>query len=619
VFGWNWLREPVEQRVLEKTGRVLRLQGDLHVQWGWPWPRIQAKTVTFANPPWATQAQMLAADEVAFSLNLRQLLLQNWEVSDLHLTRPQVFLEQGTEGRKTWLFDRQQQDDGARLHIDRLTLDQGTLGYDNPADKTSLRAEISTLPQPADGSAQGVGFSALGRYKGLPLKAQGTGDSVLALRDVATPYALRVAATLGQTQLRAEGHVTNLLQFSAVDAQLALSGDNLDQLYVLTGITLPATRDYVTQGHLLRTANTWRFENFSGRVGSSDLAGWWQVKTGGKRPLLTGDLVSSKLTLTDLGPVIGARPGSLQAAKNASTPPVPAGVATPRQQRVMPDLPFKFERWDSVDADVNFSAKSIRHSANLPLEALTTHLTLRDAVLTLDPLQFGVAGGQLQGVVSLDGRHDPIQAKVQLRASRVKLSQLLAVNQPGQNSTSQIGGQLKLAGSGNSVGRMLASANGSMGLLVSGGDISQMTMEKAGLHLWEIARLTLTGDKQIKLRCAIANFEVKTGNMQAQTLVLDTAVTTLIGSGNIDLAQEKLNLTLVQKTKNTSPLALRSPILVGGTFGKPVVKVDPAPMAMRALGALALGAINPLLVLIPLIDAGPGQDSDCQQWLRDKK
>jgi AsmA protein len=42
-------------------------------------------------------------------------------------------------------------------------------------------------------------------------------------------------------------------------------------------------------------------------------------------------------------------------------------------------------------------------------------------------------------------------------------------------------------------------------------------------------------------------------------------------------------------------------------------------MAARALGAVALGVINPLLALIPLIDAGPGKDSDCVPWLQGKK
>lgn len=620
LFGWNWLRAPLERQVLAQTGRVLAIQGDLQVQLGWPWPRVQARQVSFANPAWAAQAQMLTADEVAFSIHLPQLLAQRLVVSDLHLVKPLVFLERHPDGRKTWLLDRNQQDDNARIDIDRLTLDRGVIGFEDVANKTSIRAELTSLASPANSAeTAGVTFNAKGEYKGLPLIAKGTGDSVLALRDESTPFGLSLDGTVGQTHIRAQGHITSLLKFSAIDMQLALSGDNLNQLFTLTGIALPATRDYVTQGHLVRQADTVRYGPFTGRMGTSDLSGWMQLKTGGKRPLLTGDLVSTKLTLEDLGPVIGARPGKLQAAIKAVEQTGAAGTVTPQAKRVMPDLPFKFAHWDTVDAEVKFSAQSMRQASYMPLEALSTHLSLKDSVLTLDPLRFDVAGGHLDAAITLDGRHNPIQAKARVQLKRLALAKLLPADQKGKASTSQIGGQIKLAGSGNSVGSMLAHADGTVGLLVSGGEISQMTMEKAGLHLWEILRLTLTGDKQIKLRCAVANFDVKAGNMHANTLLLDTQVTTLLGSGNIDLAQEKLDLTLTQKTKNTSPLALRSPIHIGGNFVKPIIKVDQGRMAVRALGALALGVVNPLLALIPLVDAGPGQDSDCVQWLQGKK
>jgi AsmA protein len=620
MFGWNWLRAPLEKKVFEQTGRALLIKGDLDVALGWPWPRVHARQVSFANPAWAAQPHMLTADEVAFSIHLPQLLAQRLKVSELHLVKPLVFLQRHADGRKTWLMDQNQQNDNARIDIDRLTLDQGVIGYDDTAEKTSIRAELSTASAPAGSqSAAGVNFVARGKFKGLPLVAKGSGDSVLALLDESTPYGLTIDTTVGQTRIQAEGHVTSLMKFSAIDMRLALSGDNLNQLFVLTGIALPATRDYVAQGHLVRKGNTLRYDAFSGRVGTSALGGWWQVKTGGKRPLLTGDLVSNQLTLEDLGPVIGARTGKLQAAIKAVEQTGPAGAVTPQSKRVMPDLPFKFANWDSVDAEVKFSAQSMRQASYMPLEALSTHLSLKDSVLTLNPLQFGVAGGQINAVIMLDGRHNPIQAKAQLQLKRLALAKLLPADQKGKASSSQIGGRIMLAGSGNSVGSMLAHADGTVGLLVSGGEISQMTMEKAGLHLWEIFRLTLTGDKQIKLRCAVANFDVKAGDMHANTLLLDTEVTTLLGTGNIDLAQEKLDLTLNQKTKNTSPLALRSPIHIGGNFAKPIIRVDPTRMAARALGALALGVINPLLALIPLVDAGPGQDSDCVQWLQGKK
>lgn len=620
LLGWNWLRAPLERQVLAQTGRVLLIQGDLDVKLGWPWPRVSARQVSFANPVWAAQAHLLTADEVAFSIHLPQLLVQRLKLSDLHLVKPLVFLQRHADGRKTWLLDPNQHNDNARIDIDRLTLDQGVIGYEDTANKTSLRAELSTVPAPAGNSRSArVNFDAKGKFKGLPLAAKGSGDSVLALLDDSTPYGLSLDATIGQTRIQAQGHVTSLMKFSSVDMQLALSGDNLNQLVVLTGIALPATRDYVAQGHLVRQGNTLRYDAFSGRVGSSDLVGWWQVKTGGKRPLLSADLVSNQLTLEDLGPVIGARTGKLQAAIKAVETSGASGAVTPPSKRVMPDLPFKFANWDSVDAEVKFSAQSMRQASYMPLEALSTQLSLKDSMLTLNPLQFGVAGGQINAVVRLDGRHNPIQAEAQVQLKRLALAKLLPADQKGIASTSQIGGRIKLAGSGNSVGSMLAHADGSVALLVSGGQISQMAMEKAGLHLWEIFQLTLTGDKQIKLHCAVANFDVKAGDMQTNTLLLDTEVTTLLGTGHIDLAQEKLDLTLNQKTKNTSPLALRSPIHISGNFAQPIIRVDQTRVAARALGALTLGVINPLLALIPLVDAGPGQDSDCAQWLQRKK
>lgn len=619
LVGWNWLRAPIERMAFEKTGRTLVIGGNLEVHWGWPWPRIQAQKVSFSNPPWAIYPHLLTADAVAFSVHLPKLLTKKWVLSDLHLTRPVVHLELGSEGRKNWLLDPNQQDASARVDIDRLTLDQGVMGYDDKASHTSIRTELSTLPVPTGSTADpGVSFSAQGQFNGLSLKASGTGDTILTMRNETTPYGLTVDGTVGHTRIQATGHVTSLVKLVAIDMQLTLSGNNLNQLFTLTGIAMPATRDYVMQGHLVRQADTLRYAPFTGRMGSSDLGGWVQVKTGGKRPVLTGDLVSTRLTLEDLGPVIGAREDQVQNAKNAATRIGPVTASTPRAKRVIPDLPFNAAQWNSVDAQVNFSAKSIRRAADAPLESLVTHISLKDSVLTLDPLQFAFGRGQINAVVTLDGRHNPIQTRAQVQATRLALSQWLPTNTSGNATTSLMGGKIVLAGSGNSVGTMLAGSSGSVKLLVSGGDISQMMMEKAGLHLWEIFRLSLTGDKQIKLRCAVANFDVKAGQMRANTLLLDTQVTTLLGSGSIDLAQEKLDLTISQKTKNTSPLALRSPIHVGGNFALPIIKVDPGRLAARALGAVALGIVNPLLMLLPLIDPGPGADTDCAQWLQGK-
>jgi AsmA protein len=623
IFGWNWLRSPIERMTLEKTGRVLIISGDIRVTFGWPLPHVHTGAITFANPPWAKEKQMVAADAVEIVIDLPQLLRKNIVLPEVRLERPVVFLEQGVDGRKNWLLDLNQQDEDARIRIDRLTLDHGKLGYDDVRQKTSIRSELSTLNiRPGAATGSGLTYTALGQYKGLLLKATGSGGPVLAMRDDSAPYPIKVDVTVGHTRVRADGTVTSLLKFSAIDMRLALSGDSLDQLFPLIGIAFPATRAYTTEGHLLHSGNSWRYEKFAGRIGGSDIAGVLEIDTGGtggKRPLMKAELVSKLLDFADLGPLIGARPGVVQAAKQAAPLPSQAAVSNPAQARVLPDLPFKTDRWNSVDAEVTLSAKTIRHAAAMPVENLTTHLSLRDAVLKLDPLKFGMAGGQLNAVILLDGRKNPIQAHAQLRARQISIARLFPAIELNKNSIGQINGEFDLAGSGNSVGRMLASANGKAGLVVAGGEISKLMMEKVGLHLWEILELKVTGDRLVKLRCGVADFDVKQGTLHADALIFDTEITTIVGTGTISLAQETLNLTLNQKTKNTSPLALRSPIHIRGSFANPEVQVDKGRVAARGLGALALGFINPFLALIPLIDPGPGKDADCAQLVRDAR
>jgi AsmA protein len=620
IFGWGWLRGPIERMTTEKTGRELVINGDLKVDFAWPAPRISAGAVTFANPGWAREKQMVAADAVEVTVDLRQLLGLNIVLPEVRLERPVVFLEQGGGGRKNWLLDRNQQDEDARIRIGRLTLDDGTLGYDDAAQKTSIRSRLATSnAKPGGSAAAGLVFSAQGQFRGLPLKARGGGGPVLAMRDERTPYSLKIDATVGQTRMRADGSITSLLKFSAMDMRLALSGNSLEQLFPLLGIAFPATRAYATEGRLLHSANTWRYEKFSGRIGDSDIAGTLQIDTGGKRPAMKAELSSKLLDLADLGPLIGAKPGSVQAAKQAAAPPSRTDAPTPARARVLPDIPFKTDRWDSVDAEITLKAATLRRAEELPLENLVTHLSLRDSLLTLEPLDFGVAGGHLNAVISLDGGKDPIQARVRVRARKILIAKLFPTVELSKSSIGQVNGEFDLTGKGNSVGRMLASADGKLGLVVAGGEISRLMMEKAGLHLWEILMLQVTGDKLVKLRCGVADFDVKAGNMRANALIFDTEVTTIVGTGSIDLGQEKLDLTLNQKTKSTSPVALRSPIYVRGSFARPEVEVDKGRVALRTFGAIALGFVNPLLALIPLVDAGPGSDSDCAQLVRDAR
>ena len=91
---------------------------------------------------------------------------------------------------------------------------------------------------------------------------------------------------------------------------MALSGRDLADLYPLLGIVTPPTPPYTLDGRFTRERpkRIWHYDDFTGIVGDSDLAGDASVDTGGARPYLRADLVSKRLDFDDLAGFVGAAP-----------------------------------------------------------------------------------------------------------------------------------------------------------------------------------------------------------------------------------------------------------------------------------------------------------------------
>jgi AsmA protein len=140
-------------------------------------------------------------------------------------------------------------------------------------------------------------------------------------------------------------------------------------------------------------------------------------------------------------------------------------------------------------------------------------------------------------------------------------------------------------------------------------------MELVALDLWDAARIKLKGDEEIEIRCAIADFGVKDGVMQANALVFDTAVVNVEGSGHVNLKTEEMDITLKPQPKDRSIASLKSPLYIRGTFGEPDIGPDVGRIAAKGVGALLMGILNPLLAVLPLMEEGKGKDSPCGQLI----
>jgi len=120
----------------------------------------------------------------------------------------------------------------------------------------------------------------------------------------------------------------------------------------------------------------------------------------------------------------------------------------------------------------------------------------------------------------------------------------------------------------------------------------------------------------VNLNCLASDFKVTKGVMNSRMFVMDTEDATLYVNGQINLAQEQLNLTLEPDSKGVRIISLRTPLYVTGTFKQPSVDVNKGVLALKAGSAVVLGVLAPAATaLLPLVSLGPGEDSECAHLL----
>jgi len=608
LWDWNWFKGPVERAVQAKTGREFHIGGNLDVDLGRTLT-VRADGLTFANAEWSKTPRMASADRAEIDLRAWPLLRGQVRIPEIRLTRPDLLLETAPGKDQPGNWDFLGPSDGEPPVLQRLLVDDGRLKFLDAAGKTDILVSLNSgKPRTADG-APPLLVNGKGRWQGNPFTLDGNTESPLELTNSDHPFRIHLDGRAGATRAIASGTLTNPFALRTFDLDFALSGQDMEDLYPLIGLAIPSTPPYRLKGRLKRNNDTWRYENFTGVAGDSDLGGTAQIEVGGERPFLKADLVSKRLDFDDLAGFVGAPPKT-GAGESANAEQKAEAAALAAKPTVLPDTPYDLSKLRAMDADVKWKAQRI-NAPKLPLDDMDAHLKLDDGLLRLEPLNFGVAGGDIRSTIRMDARKPTISTQLKASIRKVQLGGLFPDAKLAEQASGGISGEIDLAGTGNSIAAMLGSSDGKVAVGMGRGHIGNLIMELAGLDVAESLKFLFTGDRQIPLRCAWGDFGVQRGLMTSQQIAFDTTDTLVLGEGTIDLKQEKLDLQLRPRPKDISILALRSPLRIGGTFKDPSFRPDFKALGIRGAIALTLGSIAPPAALLATIETGPGEDSNC--------
>jgi hypothetical protein len=584
-----------------------------------------AEGVTIHNPPgfpeeaapWLAQvSRVVVAVEPLTWLRTGMMVVPRIEID-----RPMVQARGLADGTANYLFEAVPGDATGSGGIDGPSTSQEPTGprigtvivRDGRAQVTiaRLNAEfaVEAATEEAVGEEPRVLAQARGMYAGRSIEASLIGGAVLSLRDTERPWPIRLDLANGPVRVRLEGTLRDPLGFRGADVRLTAEGPDMTLLQPWTGIPFPGTPPFRLAGKLDYVQGRVRLLDLDGRMGRTDLAGGVIVTLGTERPVVAAEIRSRRVDLRDWAGFIGAAPG--RPGDPGQLPQQRRDLArAAADARALPDDPLSIPKLTAADVHVDYTAERIE-GRSIPFDAITTQIDIVNGVVDVRRIVFRIGGGQLEGRVRLEPRsEETLHAQGEFELRRADFARL--VGAAGIQGSGTIGGVGRLTGVGRSLSEIMARGEGLVSFAMVGGTVSAFMVDLAGMRFATALLSALGIPERERIGCLLGEFALRGGALSARTLLLDTESSVITGEGDVRLPQERLRLQLRSEPKRFTIGALPTPILLGGTLQNPRIGVEPSEMAARAGIAGGLAAALPPLALLPTIQLGVGENSQCE-------
>ncbi len=618
LWNWDWFKPIVEAQASAALGHKVTIK-HLDVKLGLR-PTVILDGVEVANPDGFPQDKKFAtidkltvqADAMAY-IRSRQIVIPKIDVE--HAV---VEAEQHQDGKANWDLNTgssqgadSKSDPNAGPKIGDLRIADSHAHVVMPKLKADFNLDVATHePQATTNTASQLIVDAKGTYAAQPITGRFTGGALLSLRDPSNPYPIDMHLADGPTKVDLVGTVQNPLDFAGADVKLTLAGPDMSLLLPLTGVPIPQTPAYSIAGNLDYADKKVRFTNFTGRLGSSDLNGNIAVDTAPERPMVTADLSSRKVDLTDLAGFIGATPGRKDTAN--ATPAQKREVAKAEASgKVLPDTPINLPKLTAADVRLRYKGDKIE-GRSIPLDNIIFNLDTDAGAIKLHPLSFAVGTGEIVANADLTpaGKEFHAQAKVDFK--RVDLARLIATLHVFHGG-GVVSGSANLDSTGNSVATLLGHGNGGLRLGMTGGNLSALLVDLSGIEVGNAILSAIGLPSTAQVRCFVGDFALVKGDVQTKALLLDTSEARVQGTGSINLTSETIDYKLKTDARHFTVGSFNAPIDIKGPLKSPSIAPDAGTLAARGGAAVGLGILFPPAALLPTIEFGIGEDNACQK------
>ncbi len=436
------------------------------------------------------------------------------------------------------------------------------------------------------------------RLGALPVAIDGQAGTLASLvAGRATPISLRAAAD--DAQLEVHGTVA---PGGPVEFELSGQAGDLARLGAAAQLALPSVHDGRIAAKVSLASTTATLTGLQVTSREGDLAGQLTLATAGL-PSVAGALTSTHLDLDALAaprPVAPApAPPQVPAAPVGAAPPGanPGPPSTPA--RVIPDFAIPYDALRRADANVEWHVgEAIWHRR--ALHDLRTSVSLQGGTLQLMRTSVAVGDRRLDLGFVVDAGAQRVAATAE--GAGLPAGPALALLGVLGDGGGMLDVRMDLKGQGATLRAVLATLTGSAGLALVDGEIDNAWLQGmlAAVHL------PLEAGERSKVRCAAIALEAASGRIVSRALSLDSAKLALDGGGELNLADETMDLHLSPQLRLGTALSV--PVRVRGSWLAPKVALDPGAIAPGRVGIL-LGGPAPADTCDPALAVARGREA----------
>jgi uncharacterized protein involved in outer membrane biogenesis len=454
-------------------------------------------------------------------------------------------------------------------HVDRLSIEDVTLLYRDGQSGGKQTLAIKRFTSD-DVPGAGIKIAVKGAWNDRPLELAGTTGAPRQFTQ--GPLPLDLDGKLGDVALGLRGDIGDPTTFSNLSLDVTSSGPSLAELGGILGITLPNSAPYQLTTRFSGGGGKFTASDASAKVGGSDAAGNIVIDTSVPVTNLTIALTSQRLDFHDLG----LDQGSGTAQSNTDG-------------RLFSAEPWPLDWVKHVNGEITWPINTlVRGGATASDVAFS--IELKDGAATLKYVKAKIEGGAISGNGSLKpGGKAPILA-LKMAANDVQAAPLL--NMMGMEdvlTVNRVDMTMDVNGPATSLRDLMAGLNGAAGFATGEGKIRNSFARLLLGNLFGL--LTPFGGDASHISCIAGHFDIKQGIASTRGTVVDMPSATVVGAGNIDLRDERIDMRVDPKSKNVSLAAIAVPIRVQGPLTSPNIIPDPVATVGNTVN-FATGTVN---------------------------